>query len=148
MADSEQVSAETSVSASDIGQDVADEMRRLSETRSAVSAPAPPLFDPAAAYGIVPPQGFPSLSGDIGEFSSHDDRIQVPSIGRSAKTLEDLYESYPKIGDGAHFVRIERKKPEIWDNVRISGYLGDLHEQISMHDFAERYGAWADQVYA
>ncbi len=139
MSDSEQSSPEPQVTAGEIGADVADQMRQLSQSQIS-PPPAPPLFDPGAAYGIVPPQGFPSLSGDIGDISSPDDQIRVPSIGRSAKTLEDLYESYPRIGDGSHFIRIERKKPEIWDNVRISGFLDDLGEQISMQEFAERYG--------
>lgn len=59
---------------------------------------------------------------------------------RDLKTLEDLYDAYPDIGDGNTYLRVERKHPTRFSGQFIAGFIEDLHQQISMSDFVQRYG--------
>lgn len=70
----------------------------------------------------------------------------VPSK-RDLQTLEDLYAAYPDIGDGSTYLRVERKHPTRYGGQYIAGFVGDLHEQITMADFAQRYGGQVYEVY-
>ena len=68
------------------------------------------------------------------------------SLPKDLRTLEDVYAAYT-IGDGEHFLRIERTDPKIFKGVRVAGMLGDLWDQISMDDFAARFGGYAYKVH-
>jgi hypothetical protein len=63
---------------------------------------------------------------------------------RDLQTLEDLYDAYPDIGNGSHYLRVERKHPTRYGGQFIAGFLTDLHEQITLSEFAQRFGG---QVY-
>lgn len=73
-----------------------------------------------------------------------------PAPRRSAmsvsKTLEDLYARHPEVGSGTKSLRVSRRAPKIYNGQKIAGFLGDLHEQMSLTDFAARFGGGSYQV--
>ena len=69
-----------------------------------------------------------------------DPTWSAPPTAKDLKTLEDLYAAFPAIGDGQTCLRIERTQPKVHQNHSVAGWLGDLHEQIPMEEFAYRYG--------
>lgn len=54
-------------------------------------------------------------------------------------SLEDVYAAYP-IGDGEHFLRVERTQPVTWRHVRTAGIVADIYDQITQDEFAARFG--------
>lgn len=60
--------------------------------------------------------------------------------GKDIKSLEDLYALFPQIGDGGHYLRVERLMPKTFMGSSVAGYLDDLHEKPSLEEFRERYG--------
>jgi hypothetical protein len=64
----------------------------------------------------------------------------------SSKTLEDLYSRHPEIGGGEKYLRVSRIAPKTYNGHKIGGFLGDVHEQLSMSDFAARFGGGTYQV--
>jgi hypothetical protein len=69
--------------------------------------------------------------------------IETPRALPSSKlnSLEDLYRAFPQIGsDGLTFLRVERRAPKTWGGAVVSGILKDMHEQISVNDFKEKFG--------
>ncbi len=70
---------------------------------------------------------------------------RVPT-SREAKTLEDLYSLYPQIGDGSYYLRVIRKQPTMYNGLRISGFLDDVHGQISMSEFVSKFGGGTYEV--
>lgn len=125
----------------DVQQDAAIELDRLHEEMRFEDTPQSSSFDPS--YGMSPaaspqPMAFAALE----QPRVHREPAAVPS-SRELKTLEDLYDAY-SVGDGSHSLRIERKHPVRYGGQYIAGYLCDLTEQISMDEFARRFGG---QVY-
>ncbi len=53
--------------------------------------------------------------------------------------LLDIYARFT-IGDGQHFIRVERLEPKIWQSVPCAGYLGEIREPISEEQFRAFYG--------
>lgn len=58
---------------------------------------------------------------------------------RHPRTLMDLYSRWP-VGDGEHYVRVERTQPKQWQQIPCAGYLGDLREPISEKKFQQCFG--------
>lgn len=73
------------------------------------------------------------------------DEIEKPPdhIGdsRSAdpRTLQDIYSRWP-IGDGQHYIRVERTQPKAFGGVACAGYLGDIKEPFSERKFQQYFG--------
>lgn len=69
------------------------------------------------------------------------DGIDFPDLsGRAPPTnLTDLCQTYP-IGNGQHYVRVERTKPPAYLNQPTAGYLCDLHAPISESQFQSAFG--------
>jgi hypothetical protein len=130
----------------EIEQDAIAELDRLHEAQR-FTAPsfgsAPAAFD--GGYGMSPaaaPMGFPPLE-EPQVHRRHEEAAPAPSK-RDLRTLEDLYDAYPEIGDGSFYMRVERKHPTRYGGQYIAGFIADLHEQITMHEFAQKFGG---QVY-
>lgn len=73
-------------------------------------------------------------------------RQQFSPSKRDISTLEDLYEAYPDVGDGTTHIRVHRKSPSKMGGQIIDGWLEDLHRQITMDSFAQRYGGGTYEV--
>ena len=127
----------------EVQQDAIAELDRIHSAARFDTAPfggAQPGFD--ASYGMsapTSPGGFTPL--DPPEI--HREPEPAVPHSRELRSLDDLYATYP-IGDGNHFLRIERKHPTRFRGQYVAGYLCDVHEQLSMVDFARRFGG---QVY-
>jgi septal ring factor EnvC (AmiA/AmiB activator) len=53
--------------------------------------------------------------------------------------LLDVYARYA-IGDGEHFIRVERLEPKVWHSIPCSGYIGVIRDPISEDDFIGQFG--------
>jgi hypothetical protein len=117
-------------------------------------APVAQMYDEGLAEGEpdthspmddVPPTEFdPKMraSATIGEVRPVDNEDLVG--WKQPRNLRDVYARFT-IGDGQHFVRVERIDPKVWQQVPCSGYLGEIREPISEPEFHAWYGG---RVYA
>lgn len=74
--------------------------------------------------------------GPIVEREAPEDRVGRRYILRN---LRDVYDKYP-IGDGEHFIHVERVKPPAFQGLPVAGYVGDIRQRISMAQFQRYYG--------
>ena len=90
-------------------------------------------FDPLAAGGdnYLAPVVVPA--------EEQASEMRAP-VGGTPRVLEDLYAENPDIGNGQKFMRINRRQPLTYQGQRIAGFITDLHEQMTMGDFAQRFG--------
>jgi len=58
---------------------------------------------------------------------------------KQPRNLRDVYARFT-IGDGQHFIRVERKEPKAWLGVATSGYMGEIRVPITEEEFADRFG--------
>jgi hypothetical protein len=134
--------------------DVAERVARDEEDAPPLPA-APP---PTTSDGMYDPS---LTDGDDGETHSPMDDVPAPEIDprrrdkatigvitpvdedlvgwKQPRNLRDVYARYT-IGDGQHFVRVERLEPKVWHQIPCSGYLGDIREPISEPEFHSWYG--------
>jgi len=104
-------------------------------------------FDPTYGMGAGMSSGFaqvPSFQPVVERTPRHEEQ-DFPSV-REHKTLEDLYASWPNIGNGEFYIRVERKHPASYQGQRVAGFLEDLHHQISMREFSEKFGGHTYEV--
>lgn len=111
--------------------------------------PAEPEVEPGdrvyAADPEVPPgEADPYLRagvtvGRITELEAPPADILGTERDRHPRTLMDLYSRWP-VGDGEHYVRVERTQPKQWQQIPCAGYLGDLREPISEKKFQQCFG--------
>lgn len=104
-------------------------------------------FDPSAtgydaSYGI----SSPALSYEEPVPTAPDPVAQSAPTPRELKSLEDLYSSFPKMGDGQFHIRVVRKHPSTYSGVRVAGFLEDVFERLTMSDFAARFGGHSYEV--
>lgn len=88
----------------------------------------------------VPPDEAPQhrktmTMGGIEEVATPTDFVGESPPGN----LADLYERYP-VGDGVHYLRVERTKPLRFRDQDVAGYLGDQYAPIDEAEFQLRYG--------
>jgi hypothetical protein len=76
--------------------------------------------------------------GKITEFDPPPD-VLGNERERNPRTLMDLYHRWP-VGDGEHFIRVERIQPKQWQQVPCAGYLGDIREPIPEKKFQQFFG--------
>jgi len=102
----------------------------------------PPMYASPGGPGGPPAQrAAPPMPAVVPtQAAPHDPTWGAPQTAKDLKTLEDLYAAFPAIGDGQTCLRIERTQPKVHQNHSVAGWLGDLHEQIPMEEFAYRYG--------
>jgi hypothetical protein len=64
------------------------------------------------------------------------------------RNLRDVYARY-SIGDGQHFIRVERIEPKVFQQINCAGFLGEIREQVSEEQFHAMYGGrvYVLQVY-
>lgn len=55
------------------------------------------------------------------------------------KTLQDIYARWP-VGDGQHYLRVERVQPKVWEKIAVAGYLGEITTPISEEEFQRYFG--------
>jgi hypothetical protein len=55
------------------------------------------------------------------------------------KTLQDIYARWP-IGDGQHYLRVERVQPKVWQQLPVAGYLAEIKEPITEEQFQRFFG--------
>jgi len=55
------------------------------------------------------------------------------------KTLQDIYARWP-VGDGQHYLRVERVQPKVWEKIAVAGYLGEISSPISEEEFQRYFG--------
>jgi hypothetical protein len=138
----------------EIEQDAIAELDRIHEAHQFASPPIDAMGHMGAA-GLEPNYGMSPIAAPmphhpVGGFTPLErpevHRREEPTVPskRDLQTLEDLYDAYPEIGDGSHYLRVERKHPTRYGGQFIAGFLTDLHEQITLTEFAQRFGG---QVY-
>lgn len=59
--------------------------------------------------------------------------------GKHPRTLDDVYSYWP-VGDGQHYVTVERKQPRSHNGVPCAGHLGKFSKRLSVRAFQERFG--------
>ncbi len=64
------------------------------------------------------------------------------------QNLLDVYARYT-IGDGQHFIRVERVEPKVFQTFSCAGYLGEIREPMTEEEFAVAFGgrSYLLQVY-
>src|SRR5260221_2166550 len=55
------------------------------------------------------------------------------------KNLRDVYARWP-VGDGQHFIRVERLEPKVWQTIPVAGYIGEIREPMSEEQLHGLYG--------
>jgi len=73
--------------------------------------------------------------------------FQSPRRARDIRTLDDIYSAFPDIGSGSHYLSVYRKSPKQYGGFHVSGFLDDVHQQITLKDFAEKYGGHQYEVH-
>jgi hypothetical protein len=137
----------------EIEQDAIAELDRIHEAHRFAAPPADAMGH--LGVGMEPNYGMSPIAAPmpqhpVGGFTPLErpevHRREEPTVPskRDLQTLEDLYDAYPEIGDGSHYLRVERKHPTRYGGQFIAGFLTDLHEQITLSEFAQRFGG---QVY-
>lgn len=145
-------------------QDVADKYRTLDdsdepeeeesepEPRARRSPPVADMYDEGLASGDPhsPMDEVPATEDDprmrttatLGEVRPTDNQDLVGWA--TPRNLRDVYARYT-VGDGQHFIRVERIDPKVWQQIPCAGYLGEIREPISEPEFHAWYGG---RVYA
>lgn len=86
-------------------------------------------------------------SGDFPlPYETRERESRAVPVSRELKTLEDLYDAYPHIGDGSHYLRVMRTHPTNFAGHRVSGFLEDIHDQITLAEFAKKFGGHVYEV--
>lgn len=93
-----------------------------------------------------------SRGSDVPATETDPDRRDRPTLGdvrpvgnddlvgwEPPKNLLDIFSRYT-IGDGQHFVRVERLEPRIYQQLPCSGYLGQIREPMTEEQFHSFYG--------
>jgi hypothetical protein len=76
----------------------------------------------------------------MGEIEPSEGEVFPDTSGRGPpKNLTDICATYP-LGDGSHYIRVERLKPTVFFNMPCAGVLGEIHEQMSEAEFRRKYG--------
>lgn len=112
------------------------ELDRIHHAQAYQTTPEPD-YDPA--YGIGPGGGSVNYEPSVGQATAS------PS-SKQPHTLEDLYSVYPLIGNGSFYLRVTRKHPTTFGGLRCAGWIEDVHEQITLSQFAERFGGHVYEV--
>lgn len=95
---------------------------------------------------VPPPQARPidralPTVGAIRTLDTED--VQQNPILRGAKkqllTLADCYSHYT-IGDGEHYIQVDRLEPKKWQGIAVAGYLGKITAAMTMEQFMAKYG--------
>jgi len=72
-----------------------------------------------------------------------DDAPPPDMLGHSRdsapRTLQDIYYRWP-VGDGLHYLRVERQQPRTWQGISVAGYLGNLMHKVSEAEFQRLFG--------
>ncbi len=102
------------------------------EPHSPMNEVPPTEYDPAmrsrATLGEVRPTDNEDLAG-----------------WKQPRNLLDVYARY-SVGDGQHFVRVERVEPKVWQGIPCSGYLGEIRVAITEVEFHAWYGGRVYQL--
>lgn len=68
--------------------------------------------------------------------------VKIP-YGLKMKTLQDLVANYP-IGDGWHYIHVERRSPQVFQGMHIAGVQASINEaEYTFPDFVRDYGGGA-----
>ncbi len=91
---------------------------------------------PGLSDAPVQRQSVPTLGGDFRVL----DEEEAPDLSDGKpKTLEDLVAKFP-IGDGQHFIRVNRRKPQSWHGYSCHGIQRPMRDPLSYEQFVEEYG--------
>lgn len=77
-----------------------------------------------------------------------DDGEQLGRPSKDPKTLEDLYDLYPRLGDGEWKLRITRLMPKTYQGAQVAGLVGDFYERLGLESFSQRFGGTEYEVLA
>jgi hypothetical protein len=75
----------------------------------------------------------------LNEMQVLDDDVSPDLSSGPPKTLEDLLARFP-VGDGQHFVRVNRKQPKSWQGYACAGLQRPIKDPVAYEDFVEIYG--------
>jgi len=129
----------------EVANDAVEELNRIHAAQQFDAIPDTPSgFDPSYGMTEAPVAYAPVVSPGPAPVMTAPEPA-LPS-SRELKTLEDLYDAYPEIGNGSYHLRVVRKHPTNWQNLRIAGFLSDIHEQITLVEFASRFGGHTYEV--
>lgn len=109
--------------------------RRLAREAQRRDPPAPPA---SPAHENEDDEDERSVAPTREQIASFTPPRFTPS--RNLETFEDLYATFPDIGDGTWRLRVVRLAPKAFGGQQTAGFLGYLDEKITMDDFALRYG--------
>jgi len=105
------------------------------DTHSSMDAVPPTEIDPKmrtnSTLGIVQPSDNEDLVG-----------------WKQPRNLRDVYARY-SVGDGQHFIRVERVDPKVYQGIPCAGFLGEIREPMTEAQFSSFYGGrtYSMQVY-
>ena len=122
----------------EVEHDAVAELERIHDAQKFDATPEQGDYDPS--YGI----STPALPYEPPVVGLPETPVVEPAP--QLKTLEDLYASYPKLGDGQYYLRVVRKHPAVYSGLRVAGFLEDVYERLSMGDFASRFGGHTFEV--
>jgi hypothetical protein len=102
--------------------------------------------EPHSPMNEVPPtEGDPRMRdrATLGEVRPTDNEDLAG--WKQPRNLLDVYARY-SVGDGQHFVRVERVEPKVWQGIPCSGYLGEIRLPITEVEFQAWYGGRVYQL--
>jgi hypothetical protein len=124
--------------------DATVELDRLHQAQRFATTPQEQEFDDS--YGVGGYQRPTAMRYEPVVAPKEEQQEDLTPTSRELYTLEDCYSLYPEIGGGNYYLRVFRKHPTTYGGIRCSGFIEDIHEQISMQDFASRFGGHTYEV--
>jgi hypothetical protein len=116
---------------------------RQERKKAAEPPPAPPETPIHTAYSPEPDEeDEPELreSMSFGEIEPAEGEEFPDTAGRGPpRNLTDICATYP-LGNGLHYIRVERQKPQMYLGVPCAGFLGEIRRPTTEREFQGRYG--------
>lgn len=123
-------------------------LRRHQEERAA-QRQQPPEEPVNTNWGDVPQESADDELREhmtIGDLEPEAGETLPDTAGRAPpRTLTDICATYP-IGNGLHYMSIERKKPDMFGGVPCSGWMGDVFHAMSSSEFRQTFGGGLYEV--
>lgn len=126
----EEASEDEDESSQDLDQIDFEDVRAVMSEVKLVEAKMPGLSD-------APPSRRPDPT--LEEVQVLDDELAPDLSSGPPKTLEDLLAKFP-VGDGQHFIRVNRKQPKSWQGYACAGLQRPIKDPLCYEDFVEIYG--------
>lgn len=114
----------------------------------AAAAPASVPFGTPPGGGMPTPRdlfgggSLPRRSAPLGPAPTLGDPNAIPDLVGDGhpRTLADIYARWPVGKNSDYYIRVERIQPKSFQGMACAGYIGDVHVELSEHEFGAAFG--------